>query len=83
MIYQVLVEKQVQKTLEKIPPPFYTQIKRSILQLAHNPRPVGYIKLKNRDGYRIRIGEYRVIYDIKDKTLTVLVLKVGHRKSIY
>jgi len=83
MIYQVLVEKQVQKTLEKIPPPFYTQIKRSILQLAHDPRPAGYIKLKNRDGYRIRIGEYRVIYDIKDKTLTVLILKVGHRKSIY
>jgi len=83
MTYQVLIEKQVQKSLEKIPPPFYSQVKRAILQLSLNPRPVGYIKLKNRDGYRIRIGKYRAIYDIKDKILTVFVLKVGHRKSIY
>ena len=48
-----------------------------------NPRPVGNKKLKGRDGYRIRIGNYRIIYDIFDSELIIDVIALGHRKDIY
>jgi mRNA interferase RelE/StbE len=51
--------------------------------LGENPRPVGYKKLKGRNGYRIRTGNYRIIYDIFDTELVVDVITLGHRKSIY
>ncbi|MCH8318769.1 MAG: type II toxin-antitoxin system RelE/ParE family toxin [Bacteroidetes bacterium] len=54
-----------------------------IQSLANNPRPHGYIKLKGRDGYRIRKGNYRIIYDIFDAVLIIDVVAVGHRKDIY
>lgn len=82
-MYQLLIEKQVQKQLEKIPSPDYERIKTTIVELAVNPRPSGYKKLKGRDGYRIRQGNYRIVYDIQDQILTVLILAAGHRKDIY
>ncbi len=82
-MYRLLIEKQVEKQLEKIPPPDYTRVKSTILNLASNPRPVGYKKLKGRIGYRIKQGDYRIIYDINDHVLTVLILAAGHRKDIY
>jgi mRNA interferase RelE/StbE len=53
------------------------------LSLSENPRPYGYKKLVGRDAYRIRIGDYRIIYEIEDKIITVTVIDVGHRKEIY
>ncbi|WP_420902516.1 type II toxin-antitoxin system RelE family toxin [Pseudoflavitalea rhizosphaerae] len=58
-------------------------MKTVILDLANNPRPHGYKKLKGRDGYRIRVGDYRVLYNIFDNILTVDVVNLGHRKEIY
>jgi len=51
--------------------------------LADNPRPQGCKKLKGRDGYRIRVGNYRIIYDIFDIELVVDFIALGHRKDIY
>ncbi|WP_460694625.1 type II toxin-antitoxin system RelE family toxin [Mucilaginibacter puniceus] len=53
------------------------------MQLSSDPRPNGYRKLKGRDGYRIRVGNYRVIYEIFDNILTVDIITLGHRKDIY
>ncbi len=75
--------KQAFKELEKINEPFYSNIKQAIHRLADDSRPHGYIKLKGRDGYRIRIGDYRVIYDILDKELVIDVITVGSRRDIY
>ena len=83
MMYQVLIEKQVQKQLDKIQEPEYSRIKSLITQLATNPRPTGCKKLKGRNGYRIRHGNYRIIYEIKDSILSVFILAAGHRKEIY
>ena len=82
-MYKVLIEKNAQRQLEKIPEPDYTRVKEAILDLANNPRPHGCKKLKGREGYRIRQGNYRIIYEIYDNVLTVLVLAAGHRKDIY
>ncbi len=82
-MYKVLIEKGVQKQLEKISEPDYSKVKAAILGLSINPRPVGSKKLKGRDGYRIRQGDYRIIYDVQDDVLVVQVLAAGHRKDIY
>ncbi len=82
-MYQLLIEKQVQKQLEKIPMSDYQRVKEAILSLAKNPRPQGYKRLQGRHGYRIRQGDYRVIYDINDSQLCVFILAAGHRKDIY
>lgn len=81
--YTVVIQKSALKTLEKISEPDYSKIKLQLFSLARNPRPRGCKKLKNRDGYRIRIGDYRIIYDILDKLLIVEVIALGHRKEIY
>lgn len=83
MSYTIVINKIAIKTLEKINEPDYSKIKEAIFQLADNPRPQGYIKLKNRDGYRIRAGNYRIIYEINDTILLIDVINIGHRKDIY
>ncbi len=83
MTYSVSFTKQAYKELEKISEPFYSKIKLAIQNLKDNPRPYGCIKLKGRDSYRIRVGDYRVIYDIFDKDLVVDIIKVGNRGEVY
>jgi mRNA interferase RelE/StbE len=83
MVYSVNFNKHALKELAKINEPFYSNIKQAIYNLALNPRPQGYKKLKGRDGYRIRVGNYRIIYDIFDYELLVDIIALGHRKDIY
>ncbi len=83
MSYSLNFTKRALKELEKIHEPFYTNIKQAIYNLTENPRPVGCKKLKDRDGYRIRIGNYRVIYNIFDKQLVIDIITIGDRKDIY
>jgi len=82
-MYTVIIEKPVIKYIEKLPENVYKRIKAAILSLEENPRPQGVEKLTNRDAYRIRVGDYRIIYTIKDKILLVTVIDAGHRRDIY
>ncbi len=82
-MYAVIVEKFVVKQLQKISQPDYRKIRAALSNLASNPRPTGYLKLKGRDGYRIRIGDYRNIYEINDNQLLVLIITIAHRKDVY
>jgi mRNA interferase RelE/StbE len=82
-MYKITFTKLAFKELSKIPEPYYGNIKSAIIQLSINPRPVGSKKLKGRDGYRIRIGNYRVIYEIFDTELIIDIINIGHRKDIY
>lgn len=83
MKYNIRIEKNAIKQLKKVPPPYYNNIKAAILKLAHNPRPERCRKLKGRDAYRIRISNYRVIYEIHDDILLILVITIGHRQDVY
>ena len=83
MAYQLTIKKKAIQALEKINDPDYSKIKSAIYSLADDPRPHGYKKLKGRDGYRIRVGNYRVIYEIVDDLLIVEVINIGNRKDIY
>ena len=81
--YKVTLTKTAQKQLEKLPNSVSEDLLKTILSLSTNPRPQGFKKLKGRDGYRLRSGSYRIIYDIIDKILVVEVIALGHRKDIY
>jgi len=83
MKYTVLIERYAQKQIMKLDKKIIPVIKASIADLADNPRPYGYKKLKGEDAYRIRVGNYRVIYEIEDDKIIVIVVSVGHRKDIY
>lgn len=82
-MYSIRIERKAVKKLEKIPEPYYSKIKESILSLGEDPRPIGYKKLKGREAFRIRVSNYRVIYEIQDDVLYVDVIDLGHRKDIY
>lgn len=82
-MYQVVIEKQVQKQLAKIPLPNYNKVVSALQDLAINPRPQGSKKLKGRQGFRVRIGDYRIIYNINDNILTVFILAIGNRRDVY
>lgn len=81
MKYRVTLRKHCVKFLERLSEPYYSQIKDAIYALAENPKPAGYKKLTGRDGYRIRVGRYRIIYEILGDTVDIL--DIGHRKDIY
>lgn len=82
-MYTVTLDRQAKKTLKKLFEPDLSKIKAAILSLGSNPRPHGYKKLKNRPGFRIRKGDYRIIYHIIDHLLIVNVIALGHRRYIY
>ena len=83
-MYVVLYRKSVEKDLRKLPKAHREAIIRRIQTLAVDPRPAGVIKLRGSDSlYRMRHTEYRIIYRLSDGELTVLVIKVGHRREIY
>ena len=83
MSYEIVIKPKAIKSLIKINEPFYSAIKKAIYDLPKNPRPKGYKKLKGRAGYRIRVGNYRIIYEIFDEILLIDVIDLGHRKDIY
>ena len=83
-IYEIKFESAAGKELSKLPNAHQLSIVEKIKALKYEPRPHGCKKLKGHNRmYRIRIGNYRVIYDIYDNVLTVLVLHIGHRKDVY
>ena len=81
--YEILFKESVWKDVKKIPKTELRKILSKIEKLADNPRLVGCEKLTDQEFYRIRQGEYRIVYSIQDNELTVWVIKIGHRKDIY
>ena len=84
MTYQVLIARSAEKQLKKLSPEVQRKIAAVIVSLAVDPRPYGSKKLTGTDNsYRLRVGDYRVVYDIYEREIVVSVLKIGHRRDIY
>ncbi len=83
MRYQIILPRSVQKELNRLPDEAASRILARLAALEANPRPADVKKLKGRDAWRIRVGDYRVIYEIHDRVLQILVITVGHRREIY
>ena len=84
MAYRVLITPAARKALERLTLGVRMRVNEAILALAAAPRPHGCLKLSgSADLYRIRVGDYRVIYRVEDRVLVVLVVRVGHRGDVY
>jgi mRNA interferase RelE/StbE len=84
MRYQIDFVPAARRQFQKLSRDLQERLARTIDGLADNPRPHGAIKLEGaEDAYRIRVGDYRIIYEIRDTVLTVLIVRVGHRREVY
>ncbi|OYQ63778.1 addiction module antitoxin [Pseudanabaena sp. SR411] len=84
MTYAIIVTKSIQKDLDNLPNEIQDRVYAKISQLSDNPRPDGVTKLKGYENeYRVRIGDYRVRYEILDENKTVLLLQCKHRREVY
>jgi mRNA interferase RelE/StbE len=81
--YEILFKESVLKDLKKIPKNDLKKILSRIEKLGDDPRSMGCEKLTGEELYRIRQGNYRIVYSIQDNELTVWIIKVGHRKDVY
>ncbi|MGI8392792.1 type II toxin-antitoxin system RelE family toxin [Leucobacter sp. W1038] len=83
MSYRIEVRPAALRALRKIHPDDRKRIQGAIALLAQEPRPPGATSLRGRDGIRVRVGDYRIIYTVQDEVLLVVVVGLGHRKEIY
>ena len=81
--YRLAFRASVAKDLRPLSKKDVARILRRFDQLAENPRGPGCEKLSGQDRYRIRQGDYRIVYEIRDDVLAVVVVKVGHRREVY
>jgi mRNA interferase RelE/StbE len=81
--YSIFFRDSVRRDLAAIPKHDLRRIMERIASLAEQPRPAGSEKLTGQERYRIRQGNYRIIYSVQDHELTVWVVKVGHRREVY
>ena len=85
MTYEILIKASAEKEIRRLSSEMCERITSAILALRDEPRPSGVRKLKGRDeeGWRIRVGDYRVLYRIDDELRQVTIYRVGHRRDVY
>ena len=83
MAYQVSLKRSAEKELDALQANTRNRIIKHLLALEENPRPPGIKKLQGEESYRLRVGDYRVLYTVDDKVKQVFVLAVGHRREVY
>jgi mRNA interferase RelE/StbE len=84
MSYIIIIENKAQKDFLKLSPPFDTTVKKHIDALEKDPRPHGVKKLSGSDdSYRIRIGDYRILYSIDDRRKVISIFRIRHRREVY
>jgi mRNA interferase RelE/StbE len=83
MSYGIELRPAAVRALRKVQPADRARIHAAITMLGRDPRPPGAVKLSGRDGYRVRVGSYRILYSIKDDVLLIVVVTLGHRRNVY
>jgi mRNA interferase RelE/StbE len=83
MTYQIIIKRPAEKELDALSANVRARIVGHLLALEDNPRPVGIKKLQGEDGFRLRVGDYRVLYTIDDRMKQVTIFAVGHRREVY
>ncbi len=81
--YSIQIKKSATKEMAKLPKVYLQRIVEKIQALSTNPRPEGCKKLSADEKYRIRVGNYRILYSIEEHQLVIYVVKIGHRKEVY
>ena len=81
--YRIEIKRSAAKELEQLPPKDRRRVATRIEALASNPRPPGAEKLSGQDRYRVRQGDFRILYEIFDTLILVVVVKIGNRRDVY
>ncbi len=82
-MYKIMLRRKAQRSLDKLPKNDYALVLHRLMDLAYEPRPIWVEKIRIVGLWRVRQGDYRVIYDIDDDQRIVVILYIGHRKDIY
>ena len=82
-MYSIEFRASAARQFRKLPEQVQRRLRQKIDLLATNPRPHGYEPLEGEPGYRVKVGDYRIVYDIQDQVLVVLILRVAHRRHVY
>jgi mRNA interferase RelE/StbE len=83
MTYRVDLKPSAAKALRSLEVAAAARIRGAIALLAHDPRPPGARRLAGRPGYRVGVGDYRILYVIEGEVLLIVVVALGHRKAVY
>lgn len=82
-MYKIFILPPAQKDLDNLPTKIFNQMKNKISLLSNNPRPSGCLKLTAEEGYRLKTGDYRILYRIDDKEKIIYIYRIKHRKEVY
>ena len=82
-MYAIAILRRAQKELADLPRDVYVRTRDAIRALAEEPRPPGSKKLAGRTGWRVRVGSYRVVYEIDDQNRSITIMHIGHRRDVY
>ena len=84
MPYRIVTTQRAAKDLVSLPKAVVRRTDAKILSLAHTPRPAEAVKLKGADAlYRVRVGDYRIVYEVQDAVVVIVIVRVGHRREVY
>jgi len=82
-MYKLFILPSAQKDCDKLSQKIFSQIRSKLVILEHEPRPIGAIKMTSEEGYRIRTGDYRILYRVDDKKRIIYIYRIKHRKDVY
>ena len=82
-MYDIELRRKAQRSLDRLPKDDFNAVLGTMKDLAHSPRPKGVEKIKSAGLWRIRRGDYRIVYNIDDSQRVVTILRIGHRREIY
>lgn len=82
-MYKIFLRGKAKKQIDRLTPSYFKRVQQEIDSLAANPRPPGALKLTNRNEYRLRVGVYRMLYEIDDVEQVVTIYRVQHRRDVY
>jgi mRNA interferase RelE/StbE len=83
MSYATIIKHSAEKELQALPPRIHARVATRLLALEENPRPIGVMKLQGEESYRLRIGEYSVLFTIDDQQKQITIYSIGHRREVY
>lgn len=81
--YAVRIKRSAEKEMDRLPHRTFERVTQAILKLERDPRPPGSKKLRGVQDYRLRMGQYRILYSVDDRERIVVVSAVGHRRDVY
>jgi mRNA interferase RelE/StbE len=83
-VYRLVIKRPAERDLRRLPQPLFRRINQAILALADDPRPSGTRQLKGAlDGWRLRVGHYRIVFQVDDTARIVTIIRVRHRRDVY